>query len=71
MKNMNNKIRRKDYIEMPLSTFLSQFPELAADLPLDVRRLALDDHYIIRLDAAHCKLEIGYQEDDWLIGGRA
>lgn len=59
---------KRDYIEMPLATFLVQFPELAAELPREVRALAVDDKYIIRLDAANCKLEIGYQEDDWLIG---
>ena len=65
---MKANIKRKDYIEMPLATFLSQFPELASELPLDIRRLALDEHYIIRVDAGSCKLEIGYREDDWLIG---
>ena len=60
--------RKRDYIEMPLATFLEQCPDLADDLPAEIRALAVDDNYIIRLDAAQGKLEIGYQEDDWLIG---
>lgn len=53
---------------MPLATFLEQCPDLADELPAEIRALAVDDNYIIRLDAAQGKLEIGYQEDDWLIG---
>lgn len=65
---MNKNKKRNDYIEMPLATFYRQCPDLAEELPPELRHLAVDDNYIIRIDAANCKLEIGYREDDWLIG---
>lgn len=53
------------YLQFPLPVFVKMFPEFAKMLPplFDFS----DSNYIVRVDFANGRVEIGYTEDAWLI----
>lgn len=53
------------YLQFPLPVFVKLFPQFAELLPpfFDFS----DSNYIVRLDPANGRVEIGYTEDVWLI----
>lgn len=59
--------KKKDsaYLQFPLPVFVKLFPQFAELLPpvFDFS----DSNYIVRLDPANGRVEIGYTEDAWLI----
>lgn len=60
-----SKKKTAAYLQFPLPVFVKMFPEFAKMLsPLfDFS----DSRYIVRVDPANGRVEIGYTEDDWLI----
>lgn len=57
-------MKTRTYIQLPLITFRSMFPEQAEQLP---RFLDLDPHYLVRYDYSSGLIEIGYEDDEWMI----
>jgi len=53
------------YLQFPLPVFVKLFPDIAKMLP-PVFDLS-DSEYIVRIDPANGRVEIGYTEDAWLI----
>lgn len=53
------------YLQFPLPVFVKMFPEFAKMFPplFDFS----DSNYIVRVDSANGRVEIGYTEDAWLI----
>lgn len=59
-----------DYIQLPLKTFVQQYPGILMQMPfcLIIRKLLQDDKenkYLVRLKDG--RIEFGYVEDAWLI----
>lgn len=52
------------YIQLPLVTFRQMFPDQAEQLP---RFLDGDPHYLVRYDYSSGLIEIGYENDKWMI----
>ena len=57
-------MKTRSYIQLPLSMFRKLYPDKAEPFP---RCLDEDPHYIIRYDFVAGLIEIGYEEDNWLI----
>lgn len=60
-----SKKKTSAYLQFPLPVFVKMFPEFAKMLPplFDFS----DGNYIVRVDPANGRVEIGYTEDAWLI----
>ena len=60
-----SKKKESAYLQFPLPVFVKLFPQFAELLPpvFDFS----DSNYIVRLDPANGRVEIGYTEDAWLI----
>lgn len=60
-----SKKKEASYLQFPLPVFVKLFPQFAELLPpfFDFS----DSNYIVRLDPANGRVEIGYTEDAWLI----
>lgn len=60
-----SKKKESAYLQFPLPVFVKLFPQFAELLPpvFDFS----DSNYIVRLDPANGRVEIGYTEDTWLI----
>ena len=60
-----SKKKTAAYLQFPLPVFVKIFPEFAKMLPplFDFQ----DSRYIVRVDPANGRVEIGYTEDAWLI----
>lgn len=60
-----SKKKSAAYLQFPLPVFVKLFPQFAELLPpvFDFS----DSNYIVRLDPANGRVEIGYTEDAWLI----
>ncbi len=60
-----SKKKEAAYLQFPLPVFVKLFPQFAELLPpvFDFS----DSNYIVRLDPANGRVEIGYTEDAWLI----
>jgi len=54
----------RSYIQLPLTVFRSLFPEQAEHIPHFLDR---DPRYIVKYDYVTGFIEIGYEEDNWLI----
>ena len=59
-----------DYIQLPLKTFVQQYPGILMQMPfcLIIRKLLQDDKenkYLVRLKDG--RIEFGYVEEAWLI----
>ena len=55
---------RLNYIQLPLATFLQLHPEYLQLFPL---RIFHDPRYVVRLDPASGRMEVGFPEDSWHI----
>lgn len=61
------KIRKKEkYVEMPLTVFVEEFPELARLFPINLNDYVSDTEYRVRL-SDNGRIEFGYLSDDWSI----
>ena len=60
-----SKKKEAAYLQFPLPVLVKLFPQFAELLPpvFDFS----DSNYIVRLDPANGRVEIGYTEDAWLI----
>lgn len=60
-----SKKKSAAYLQFPLPVFVKLFPDFAKLLPpvFDFT----DEKYIVRIDPANGRVEIGYTEDAWLI----
>lgn len=60
-----SKKKEAAYLQFPLPVFVKLFPQFAELLPpvFDFS----DSNYIVRLDPANGRVEIGYTDDAWLI----
>ena len=60
-----SKKKEAAYLQFPMPVFVKLFPQFAELLPpvFDFS----DSNYIVRLDPANGRVEIGYTEDVWLI----
>lgn len=60
-----SKKKTAAYLQFSLPVFVKMFPEFAKMLPplFDFS----DSNYIVRVDPASGRVEIGYTEDAWLI----
>ena len=60
-----SKKKTAAYLQFPLPVFVKIIPEFAKMLPplFDFS----DSRYIVRVDPANGRVEIGYTEDAWLI----
>lgn len=64
---MNGKNEKKvDFIKMPLLAFRKMFPEVAQMLP-PVLLLTNDEQYVVKFYPERGALEVGYEEDNWLL----
>lgn len=57
-------MKTRNYIQLPLITFRQMFPDQAEQFP---RFLDRDPLYLVRYDYVTGLMEIGYEEDKWLI----
>lgn len=59
-----SKKKTDDYLQLPLPEFIKLVPEFIKMLPpmIDIS----DSRYIVRVDSEN-RVEIGYNEDAWLI----
>ena len=57
-------MKERTYIQLPLLAFRQMFPDQASQFP---RFLDKDPRYLVRYDYVSGLLEIGYEEDSWLI----
>ena len=53
-----------NYIQMPLYSFLQQFPDLRSTFPYS---LFSDFRYVVRVQLSTGTVEVGFPEDDWEI----
>lgn len=64
---MSKKKKKKNdgFLQFPLPVFVKMFPEVAEMLPplFDFS----DSNYVVRVDPANGRVEIGYATDAWLI----
>lgn len=57
-------MKTRHYIQLPLVTFRQMFPEQAEQFP---RFFDEDPRYIVRYDYVAGLIEIGYENDNWMI----
>lgn len=64
-KKKNDRFLNDGFLQFPLSVFVKMFPDVAEMLPPLVD--FSDSNYVVRVDPANGRVEIGYVTDAWLI----
>ena len=60
--------KKEEFEEMPFSVAIKKYPAIKSLFPLEILLdFVSDDKYIVRL--SNKRLEIGYKDDQWLLGG--
>lgn len=71
MKKIKKKLKKGEYVQMPLSEFVQRFPEIAEDSEMDLEELANDDdRYVIRFGIGYNGspvFELGFESDRWFM----
>lgn len=71
MKKIKKKLKKGEYVQMPLSEFIQKFPEVAESSDMDLEELANDDsRYVIRFGIGYSGspvFELGFESDKWFM----